>query len=70
MTREKKEILKKIEYLDRMKEIELEVGCGFFVDEIMDNFWKQEEPLFERLRILRHYDSIDSMFFDERGWDW
>ena len=66
MTRQKKEIIRKIEEIDRWIEVDMELGCGFAPP---DAYGKAEEEIYklqEELARLSHYDSAEDMFLDER----
>lgn len=68
MTREKKEILKKIDQINMAMAAEEEMGCGFTPAEYFETMEREYlYPLYERLRRLQHYDSIEDMMYDSRG---
>lgn len=67
MTREKQEILKKLNELDNEEAAEYEMACGFGSDLIDDTFERIRMPLLERLSMLRHYHSVNDMMYDFRG---
>ena len=68
MTREKKEILKKIEEFNIAMSIEDEMGCGFTPASYFEMMEREYlYPLQERLSKLQHYDSVDDMLHDYRG---
>ena len=49
MTREKFEIIKKLDEIDRCEDAELEMGCGFGAELIGDTFERMRWPLLKRL---------------------
>lgn len=67
MTREKKEVIKKLNEIDRQEEMELELGCGFGYELICESFQKLRAPLLERLAVLQHYQCVNDMLYDFRG---
>lgn len=68
MTREKKEILKKLDEIDRAMAIEEEMGCGFTPASYFEEMeQKYSYPLLERLSVLQHYNSVEEMMYDIRG---
>ena len=69
MTRQKKEIIKKIDEIERFIRAEEEIGCGFAPAEWFEPLEKKIYGLEEELARLRHYDSVEEMYFDNRGCD-
>ena len=67
MTREKSEILKKLNELDAQESAELEMGCGFGAELIGDTFERMRWPLLEKLAELQHYPNVEAMLYDDRG---
>lgn len=67
MTRQKKEILKKIDEIQNFIAVDEELGCGFapagFYDELYERIWKLQEQLAK----LSHYESVEEMMADTRG---
>jgi len=61
MTRQKKEILKKIDELQNFIAVDEELGCGYapagFYDEFYERIWKLQEQLAK----LSHYESVEEM---------
>lgn len=49
MTRERKELMKKLESLERQKMAEYEMGCGFFLNEIDEAFRPEYEAIYDAL---------------------
>lgn len=55
MTREKRELLKKLEQIDIAEHCELSMdGSGELGSRICDAFDKQRRPIYERLNTLMH----------------
>lgn len=67
MTRQKKEIIKKINWLWEMIVADEELGCGFAPAGFYEPVEKEINGLEEELAILRHYKSAEEMMFDTRG---
>ena len=65
MTREKKEIIKKLHELDAHLEAENTFG-GQLPDSFIRWFVGEEDRLLGRLAELQHYDSIGAMLNDDR----
>ena len=66
MTRQKKEILKKIDWLEGMIQADIELGCGY---NRPDSHRDTEEEIYGlqvMLAKLSHYDSVESLIGDER----
>ena len=67
MTRQKKEILKKIDEIQTFIAVDEKLGCGFapagFYDELYEQIWKLQEQLAK----LSHYESVEEMMADTRG---
>ena len=66
MTREKKEIQKKIDRIEEMMHEEEVMGCGFLPDDAFD----REESIINRLEVrmahLQHYKSLEEKEADTR----
>ena len=67
MTRQKKEILKKLEEINNFIEVDMQLGCGFAPVHFYDPLYEEMHELEEELAKLRHYESAEEMFYDERG---
>jgi hypothetical protein len=67
MTRQKKEIIKKIEALRIGIEIDRELGCGFAPEGAYDEAYKEIHRLEDELARLMHYECEQDMFFDFRA---
>ncbi len=67
MTREKKEILKKIEEIESFIGADMELGCGFAPADFYEPLEKECWELSERLAKLRHYKDATEMMMDPRG---
>lgn len=66
MTRQKKEIIKKIEDIRDWVDQDTELGCGFAPP---DAYKKAEEEIYklqDELARLRHYRSTEEMLYDTR----
>lgn len=66
MTRQKKEILKKIEEIDNFIGVDMALGCGFAPTGFYDPLYEEIHGLEEQLAKLRHYSSRDEMLHDLR----
>lgn len=67
MTRQKKEILKRIEIIQDGIDADIAMGCGCIPS---NAFAKQEaemDTLWEELAHLSHYNSAVEMFYDPRN---
>lgn len=67
MTRQKKELLKKIEEMEIWIDIDTELGCGFAPPDAYDRMYEEIYSLREELAHLRHYKTVEEMYYDERG---
>lgn len=67
MTRQKKELNKKIDWLYRMIEADEELGCGMAPAGFYDPVYEQIYGLQEELARLSHYNSVEDMLYDTRG---
>ena len=67
MTRQKKEIIKKIEEIEIFIAADEELGCGFAPAEAYDSEYKKIYELQEQLAKLQHYGSVEEMVIDPRG---
>lgn len=67
MTRQKREIMRKMEEIENFIRVDEELGCGFapagFYDELEEQIWN----LGEELARLSHYDSYMDYLMDDRG---
>lgn len=68
MTREKKELIKKLEEIDQHIDAEIELGCGFTPDWFLEKLYALKDPILEKLAKLSHYNSVNEMLYDERQW--
>jgi len=66
MTRQKKEILKKIDEIETWIAVDEELGCGFAPANAYAEMEQEIYKLQEELAHLRHYASVEEMFFDSR----
>lgn len=67
MTRQKKEIIKKLDEIDNIIAAETELGCGFTPSSFYEEMEEIKFPLLAELARLSHYDSVDEMLYDDRG---
>ena len=67
MTRQKKEIIRRIDYLNLMMEADMELGCGFAPAGAYESTEREIDNLYETLAHLRHYPDGMAMMMDERG---
>lgn len=67
MTRQKKEIIKKINEIYTFIEVDDELGCGFAPAGFYDPLYQQAADLEEELAHLSHYASAEEMRMDFRG---
>lgn len=64
MTRQKKEILKKISDAENFISADMELGCGFAPTNFYEPIEKEIYKLQEQLAELSHYDSVEDMLYD------
>ena len=67
MTREKKELLKKIEEMETWIAVDTELGCGFAPPGAYDKTYGEIYALQKKLAHLRHYNTVEDMLYDDRG---
>ena len=67
MTRQKKEIIKKIEEIEREIEIDMDLSYGIHPAGAYDGMDKMISELQGELARLRHYESAEEMLYDTRG---
>ncbi len=67
MTRQKKEILKKISDMQDWIEVDRELGCGFAPADAYDDMYEEIHRLESELASLQHYESVEAMYHDTRG---
>ena len=67
MTRQKKELVKKIHEIERFITIDMQLGCGCAPAGFYDPLHEEEWMLLERLAHLSHYENAEDMLYDERG---
>lgn len=66
MTRQKKEILKKIDEIENFVQADMELGCGFAPVGFYDPLYEQIGKLQEKLAELSHYSNVNEMLYDTR----
>ena len=62
MTRQKKELWKKIEQIDEAQECD--EGFGYWTPEMQTPFDKLRDPIYEELARLSHFSSAEEMLYD------
>ncbi|RKI71772.1 hypothetical protein D7V91_00125 [bacterium 1xD42-67] len=67
MTRQKKEIIKKIDDLEQWIAADEELGCGFAPAGAYDGMYQEIYQLQEELAHLQHYTTLEDMLYDTRG---
>jgi hypothetical protein len=67
MTRQKKEIIKRIEEIQTFIAVDEELGCGFAPAGFYDPLYEQIYALEGELARLSHYGSVEEMYMDDRG---
>ena len=67
MTRQKKELLKKINEAWEFIEADTELGCGFAPADFYEPIERQIYEWETELAKLRHYESTEAMYYDQRG---
>ncbi len=68
MTRQKKELIKKIDEIERFIAVDTELGCGFAPAGAYDALYEQIYELNRQLAELSHYNSVEEMLFDDRAY--
>ena len=63
MTRQKKEILKKISDLQKWIAVDLELGCGFAPANAYDDMYEEIYRLEGELAHLQHYESAEAIIY-------
>ena len=66
MTRQKKEILRQIDEIERDIEIDQQLAYGMAPPGAYDSMYQQIDELWDKLARLSHYESPEAMFHDER----
>lgn len=67
MTRQKKELIKKIDSIQRFIWADEELGCGFAPAGFYDPLYEQIDKLETELAHIRHYATVEEMIYDFRG---
>lgn len=67
MTRQKKELIKKIDEIQEFIEVDTELGCGFAPPDFYQDLYEESDKLYEELAHLRHYKDGMEMMMDQRG---
>lgn len=66
MTRQKKEIIKKIDEIHEWIAVDEEMGCGFAPPDFYNPLYEEIHKLEAELARLSHYNSVDEMYHDDR----
>lgn len=67
MTRQKKEIIKKIMEIDKFIEVDTELGCGFYPEGAYSKMEQMSYELLEQLAKLSHYDNVEDMMYETKN---
>lgn len=67
MTRQKKELIKKIDEMQTWIEVDTELGCGFAPPNAYAGMEREIYRLQGELAQLQHYASVEDMLYDTRG---
>ena len=67
MTRQKKEILKRIDEIQEFIAVDEQLGCGFAPVGFCDDLYHEIYELQTKLARLSHYISVEEMMMDSRG---
>lgn len=67
MTRQKRELLKQIQQMERSIETDIQLGLGYAPPGAFDRVYEEIYRLQEELAHLRHYVSVEEMHLDTRG---
>ena len=67
MTRQKRELLRQIQQMERSIEIDTQMGFGYAPPAAFDRIYEELYKLQEELAHLRHYASVEEMHYDTRG---
>ena len=67
MTRQKKEIRKRIDEIQMFIAADEALGCGFAPAGFYDPLYEQIYALEGELARLSHYGSVEEMYMDDRG---
>lgn len=66
MTRQKTEIINKIQEIEEWIAVDNELGCGFAPSDFYSPLYEQIHELEEQLAKLRHYANAEDMYLDKR----
>ena len=69
MTRQKKEIIRKIDEIEAFIGADTELGCGFAPAGFYEPLEREVDRLIEELASLRHFENGLAMMMDPRGCD-
>lgn len=65
ITRQKKEIIKKIQAISDFIEVDVELGCGFSPPGAYDELYKEMDRLENELARLQHFTSSEQQFLSD-----
>lgn len=67
MTRQKKEVIRKIREIDEFIMVDSQLGCGIAPAGAYDSMYEEIYRLQEQLAELSHYGSVEEMLYDNMG---
>ena len=67
MTRQKKELLKRIDEIQEFIAVDEQLGCGFAPADFYNDLYEEIYELQTKLARLSHYSSVEEMMNDTRG---
>ena len=67
MTRQKKEIIRKIEEIENFINADQELGCGFAPAGFYNPLYEEVYSLETELAHLRGFESVEAMMMERRG---
>ena len=66
MTRQKKELIRKIDEIERFIGADQELGCGFAPTGFYDPLYEEVYSLETEFAHLRGFESVEAMMMDQR----
>ena len=66
MTRQKKELMKKIDMIEKGIILDMQLSCGCYPSSAYDTAYEEIYRINEELARLSHYDSVEAMLNDDR----
>lgn len=67
MTRQKKELIRRMDEIEGFIEADIELGCGFYPEGAYSEMEEEHSRLYEELAHLRGYPDGMTMMMDPRG---